>query len=71
MNHETDTSTLVWRKASASNGQGGNCVELSPFGDGVAVRDSKDPNGPVLHFTRAELAAFLDGAKGGEFDDLA
>ncbi|HKT05478.1 MAG TPA: DUF397 domain-containing protein, partial [Rugosimonospora sp.] len=32
------------------------------------VRDSKDPHGPVLEFTAAEWSAFVDGAKGGEFD---
>jgi hypothetical protein len=37
----------------------------------VFLRDSKDPHGAVLRFTRAEIAAFLDGAKSGEFDDLA
>jgi hypothetical protein len=36
----------------------------------VAVRDSKDPDGPVLLYTRAEWRAFLHGAKAGEFDDL-
>jgi hypothetical protein len=36
----------------------------------VAVRDSKNPNGPVLNYTTAEWRAFLDGAKKGEFDDL-
>lgn len=61
---------LAWRKAAASTAQG-NCVELARIDGGVLVRDSKDPQGPVLSFTRAELAAFLDGVKGGEFDDLA
>jgi hypothetical protein len=37
----------------------------------VAVRDSKKPNGSILVFTRAEVAAWLNGAKAGEFDDLA
>ena len=37
-------------------------------GSGVAVRDSKDPNGPVLHYTDAEWRAFLHGARNGEFD---
>jgi hypothetical protein len=32
------------------------------------MRDSKDPNSPVLTFTHQEWAAFLDGAKRGEFD---
>ena len=41
------------------------------LGDGtVGLRDSKDPVGPVLTFTRGELRAFLEGAKAGEFDDL-
>jgi hypothetical protein len=36
----------------------------------VAIRDSKDPSGPVLVYTPAEWHAFLHGAKTGEFDDL-
>jgi hypothetical protein len=61
---------LQWRKAAASSGNG-TCVELAPSRTGVVfLRDSKDPEGAVLTFTRAEIAAFLDGAKGGEFDDL-
>lgn len=59
---------LAWRKAaySASNG---SCVEVAPLPDGgVAMRDSKDPAGPVLQFTAAEWFAFLHGAKRGEFD---
>jgi hypothetical protein len=62
---------LQWRKAAASNGTGA-CVELASGDSGaVHVRDSKDPRGAVLTFTRREIAAFLNGAKGGEFDDLA
>ncbi|MEU7000984.1 DUF397 domain-containing protein [Nonomuraea sp. NPDC046570] len=34
----------------------------------VLVRDSKNPNGPVLTFTPGEWTAFLDGAGKGEFD---
>lgn len=61
--------TPQWRKASASGAE--CCVETAAVNGGVALRDSKDPDGPTLHFTRAEMAAFLDGAKRGEFDDLA
>ncbi len=57
----------VWRKSTRSNGQG-QCVEVAELTDGVAVRDSKDPNGPVLVFTPAEWTAFIKGAKDGEFD---
>lgn len=60
----------AWIKAQASVGTGA-CAELLPAPDGVHVRDSKDRDGPVLRFTRAEWAAFLAGAKAGEFDHLA
>lgn len=58
-----------WHKASRSNGNGGNnCVEVAILPNGVAVRDSKNRDGPVLYFTRAEWTAFLSGARAGEFD---
>jgi hypothetical protein len=59
-----------WIKATASD-SGGNCVEMRRRGDAVEVRDSKDPEGPVLRFTPSELAAWLDGARKHEFDHLA
>ena len=66
-----DQLTVAWRKATASN-PSGSCVELAGLPDGgVAVRNSRFPSGPALVYTRAELAAFLVGAKAGEFDDLA
>ncbi len=37
----------------------------------IALRDSKDPDGPWLYFTRSEFAAFRHGILAGEFDDLA
>ena len=59
----------AWRKASRSNGNGGNnCVEVAFLDDLVAVRDSKDKTGPALIFTDAEWNAFVDSAKDGEFD---
>ncbi|NJC68176.1 DUF397 domain-containing protein [Planosporangium thailandense] len=57
----------TWRKSTRSGNQG-QCVEVRTLGGRVEVRDSKDPDGPVLAFTSGEWAAFLDGAKGGEFD---
>jgi hypothetical protein len=63
-------SKLAWRKAAASSANG--CVELAALpGDGIAVRDSKDPSGPVLLFTRHEWVSFLEGLGKGEFDHLA
>jgi hypothetical protein len=58
---------LPWRKSRASVGNGA-CVEVAPFQGKIAVRDSKDPDGPVLAYTQAEWRAFLQGAKAGRFD---
>ncbi|MGP4016727.1 DUF397 domain-containing protein [Saccharopolyspora sp. 5N708] len=49
-----------WRKSSRSaGGNGAACVEVAFSGPAVAVRDSKDPGGPVLAFPAASWAAFL------------
>ena len=59
----------AWKKGSRSNGNGGNnCVEVAILDSGVAVRDSKDPAGPILFITSAERDAFVAGVKAGEFD---
>jgi hypothetical protein len=58
--------TLNWRKASYSQGNG-NCVETAKLADGgTAVRDSKDPEGPILRFSIAEWRAFRLGVLDGE-----
>jgi hypothetical protein len=71
MKHAIDLGPAVWRKSSRSNGNGGNnCVAVAFLGDGVtAVRDSKNPSGPALVFTRGEWDAFVGGVKDGEFDN--
>jgi Domain of unknown function (DUF397) len=59
-----------WRKSAHSN-PSGNCVELAHLSGGnVAIRNSRHPAGPALVYTRAEFAAFLRGAKDGEFDAM-
>ncbi|HEY7223335.1 MAG TPA: DUF397 domain-containing protein [Micromonosporaceae bacterium] len=63
-----DLAHAVWRKSTRSGPFTDNCVEVAFVGDAIAVRDSKDPSGPVLVFTRGEWDAFVDGAKDGEFD---
>jgi hypothetical protein len=61
---------VTWRKSRASN-PSGDCIEVAALASGaVAVRNSRDPLGPALVYTRAEIAAFIHGAKDGEFDDL-
>jgi hypothetical protein len=57
-----------WRKSTFSNGQA-SCVEVrASAADTVAVRDTKDRNGPELAFISDEWAAFVQGVKRGEFD---
>lgn len=56
---------VTWRKSSYSSGNGGNCVEVAADGPGVvAVRDSKDPDGPALVFSPADWSAFIASLKG-------
>jgi hypothetical protein len=63
-----DLSRAAWRKSTRSNAEGA-CVEVADNLTGVvALRDSKDPTGPVLVFTRDEWRAFIAGAKDGHFD---
>lgn len=64
---EVDLENAQWRKSSLS-GEAGQCVEVAFVDNAIAVRDSKNPDGDVLLFTKAEWRAFLGGAKDGEFD---
>ncbi|MFV2178398.1 DUF397 domain-containing protein [Actinomadura sp. LOL_016] len=52
-----DQSGATWRKSSYSGPNGGNCVELASLPGAVGVRDSEDPDGPVLVLAPAVLAA--------------
>jgi hypothetical protein len=64
-----ELDTARWRKSSVSGPYSDNCVEVAPLDGGlVAVRDSKYPEGSLLFFTPSEWAAFVEGAKAGEFD---
>lgn len=65
-----DRLAVQWRKSRLSN-PSGSCVEMARLPGGqVAIRNSRYPSGPALICPRAEVAAFVAAAKGGEFDDL-
>jgi hypothetical protein len=60
--------SLPWHKSSFSTN---SCVEVAPLRGGVAIRDSKNPDGGILVYTPDEWRAFLAGVRNGEFDNVA
>jgi Domain of unknown function (DUF397) len=70
LENEFDVPALYWVKSSLSFSNG-NCVEVADLPEGgIAVRNSRHPQGPVLQFTPDEWHAFLGGARNGEFDSF-
>lgn len=60
---------VTWRLAGGAAADSG--VELALLPDGqIAVRNSADPAGPALIYTRAEIEALIGGAQDGDFDAL-
>ncbi|MER6256642.1 DUF397 domain-containing protein [Streptomyces sp. NPDC001584] len=49
----------AWRTASYSSTNGGECVEVAAQPCRVAVRDSKNPGGPVFTVTAAAFTTFV------------
>ncbi|MDT0458174.1 DUF397 domain-containing protein [Streptomyces sp. DSM 41527] len=58
----------TWFKSSYSGGEGNACLEVAHAGTRVAVRDSKDPDGPTLAFPAAAFAAFINEVRGASAD---
>ncbi|WP_031068944.1 DUF397 domain-containing protein [Streptomyces sp. NRRL WC-3742] len=59
---------LQWRKSSYSNAAGEECVEVSTsIPNDLLVRDSKDPDGPVLTYTTDAWRSFVSALQGGDF----
>lgn len=67
---DNGTPAMSFRKSAFCASGGVNCVEVA-FGPAhVFVRDSKDPDGPMLTFTPDEWTAFLAGVNAGEFGQV-
>ena len=63
-----DLPDVQWRLAGDGDGSG---VQMAKLPDGqIAVRNSADPDGPALIYTRAEIEALIGGAQDGDFDAL-
>lgn len=56
----------TWRTSSYSGTQGA-CVEVRKIDGMVEIRDTKDPNSPILAFNKLEWDAFTNGMRDGEF----
>lgn len=63
-----DASAPRWRKSTHSATGNDTCVELADLTAAVGVRDSVDPDGPKLAFSRSEMAALVGRIKAGEID---
>jgi hypothetical protein len=64
-----DLTGAQWRKSSRSGTNGGNCVEVATNLPGiVAIRDSKNPQGPPLVFAPADWQEFIDVIKAERLD---
>jgi hypothetical protein len=63
----SESAPKIWHTSSAS-GPNGDCVEVAFIDEGVLVRHSRNPSGPVLSFTHSEWRAFVAGAHNGEFE---
>jgi Domain of unknown function (DUF397) len=62
-----EVAALGWRTSSYSTSQA-NCVQVALGGPAIGVRDSKDPDGPVLAVPAGRWSAFLRGVAVGDFD---
>jgi hypothetical protein len=67
MSATPDYAQLPWYKSSRSAGNGA-CVEVAPLPSAMAVRDSKDPDGPVLCFSAGSWRLFIADVRTGTFD---
>ncbi len=69
MTNIPNSTKSPWRIAKISGDS--NCVQVRSDDNMIVIGNSRFPDGPFLSYTWDEWAAFLDGAKKGEFDEFA
>ncbi|WP_406080988.1 DUF397 domain-containing protein [Streptomyces zaomyceticus] len=65
METNQDLAGAHWRKSSYSGDNGGDCIEIAGLTPHIAVRDSKNPQGPAFLATPAAFTAFVRAAAEG------
>ncbi|MGC5013760.1 DUF397 domain-containing protein [Streptosporangium sp. DT93] len=69
MDLSKELENAVWRKATKSGPNGGDCLEVAPLSGGrVGLRDTEAPDKAPFVVSAGVWDAFVDGAKKGEFD---
>jgi hypothetical protein len=53
----------VWHHYACDSG---SCIEVAKSDEMILIRDSKDPDGPVLRFSQDEWNAFVLGVRQGD-----
>jgi hypothetical protein len=66
----SELGPVQWRKSTRSGAASSSCVEVATVRSAIAVRDSKDPEGPALLFDRAAWRNFARGVKAGELENV-
>ncbi|GAA4239719.1 DUF397 domain-containing protein [Actinomadura meridiana] len=61
---EMNLSNVMWHKASQSTSNGGECVEVASLAEVVAIRDSKNPDGPRLTINHGDFRRVVEVLKG-------
>lgn len=59
---------MRWRKSTRSDSHGEACVEIAGLPGMIAIRDSKNPDGPKLVFGRSVLVALSQKVQSGHRD---
>lgn len=68
MDRSRSHNNLTWR--TALNCDGGACVEVAADRNIIVIRNSRQPDGPLVEYTPEEWHEFVSGVKKGDFDDL-
>lgn len=60
---EVGATPAMWRKSRHSGGNGGECVEVARTPGRLALRDSKNPAGGVLHLGPVGFRDLVESVK--------